>query len=101
MDEGHCFFHFLLGDLWGEGFFVEGEGEGVEGCADHFDVFGLPGWVGCCGEDGEFFGEFGVKGDGFAFFFFLELGCFGGGDVGGCVADIFASGGEVGLRERD
>lgn len=101
MNERHGFFHLGLGDFRPEGFVVEGEGEGIEGVADHVDVFGLPGGVGCCGEDGEFLGQFGVEGDGFAFFLFFELRGFGGGDAGGCVADVFASGGEMGLGERD
>lgn len=101
LDEGHGFFHLGFGDAGAEVALVEGEGGAVEGLAHHFDVLALPGRVGFGGEDGELFGQFGVEGYGFAFFFFLELRGFGGGDARGGTADVFASAGEMRVRRRD
>lgn len=77
------------------------EGDAVEGFADEVDVFFLPGRVFGRGEDGEFFGQFRIEGDGFALVFFLLLRRFGGGDVRGGGAYVVAGGGVGGFGGRD
>lgn len=82
-----------------EGLIIKGEREAVKVRADEINVFLLPSRVGYCGENGDAFGKLRVKGDGFTFFFFFELGSFGGCYARAGMADIFASCSEVGLGE--
>ena len=73
----------------------------LEFIAHEGDVFFLPGGVVCGGEDGEFLGEFRVKGDGFAFVLFLQLCRFGGGDGRCGGADVVTGCGEGGAGGGD
>ena len=57
----------------------------------------MPGGVLEGAEDGEFLVLFGVVGGLLSLLHALELGAFGGGDGGGCVADVVAGGCEVGF----
>lgn len=92
----HGLFHLThLRDLRRQRFVVEGDA--VEGGTGEVDVFLLPGGKGGGGEDGEFFGAFGVEGDGFAFVFAFLLRGFGGGDGGGGGADVVSGGCEGGV----
>lgn len=77
------------------------EGDAVEGVPDEMDVFFLPGRVFGCGEDGEFFRQLRVEGDGFALVFSLLLRRFGRGDVRGGGAYVVAGGGGGGVGGGD
>lgn len=93
LDKRHGFLHFGLGDLRAKFLFINSEGQAVEASAHHVNVLVLPGGVGGRDENGKPFREFGVEGDGFAFFFLLKLGRFGRRDAGRCGAHIVAGGG--------